>query len=300
MSPPSGLQPDASEITAPKDPAEYRPKPLMGVTFWAMIALMLLCVLAGVAIAVVVPRVFGPQPAAGHAAETSPTLEAAAPPAAPASVAAAAPPATPAAPSADMARLSARVTTLESQQTHASQAAAAALAASAVVEAAQGTGPFADELSSLRAISPPSPELQALARLALAGAPSRTALAASFPEYAALAASAARAPNSQGGGDKAGFGDRIVYALSRVVSLRRVGDLSGDGVDALLARAERQVEDGDLDRSLRTLDRLPPSARDAMAPWRGRAERRAEIDRNASALRSRALQTLANEARGGA
>jgi len=61
MSPPSGLQPDASEITAPKDPAEYRPKPLMGVTFWAMIALMLLCVLAGVAIAVVVPRVFGPR-----------------------------------------------------------------------------------------------------------------------------------------------------------------------------------------------------------------------------------------------
>jgi hypothetical protein len=293
MSPPSGLQPDASEITAPKDPAEYRPKPLMGVTFWAMIALMLLCVLAGVAIAVVVPRVFGPKPAAGRAAETSSTAEALATPAVPAPVTAV-PAATAAAPSPDVARLSARLTTLESQQTHATQAAAAALAASAVVEATQGAAPFADELSSLRAISPPSPELQALARFAQAGAPSRTALAASFPEYAALAASAARVP-----GDKAGLGDRIVYALSRVVSLRRVGDLPGDGVDALLARAERQVEDGDLDRGLRTLDRLPPAARDAMAPWRGRAERRAEIDRNAMALRSRALQTLANEARGG-
>ena len=296
MSPP----PDASEITAPKDPAEYRPKPLMGATFWAMIALILLCVLAGVAITLVVPRVFGPKTPARSAAETSSTVEAPAAPATSATVALAAPPATPAAPSLDVARLSARVTTLESQQTHATQAAAAALAAAAVVEAAQGTGPFAEELSSLRAISPPSPELQALARLAQAGAPSRTALAASFPEYAALAASAARAPDSRGGGDKAGLGDRIVYALSRVVSLRRVGDLPGDGVDALLARAERQVEDGDLDRALRTLDRLPPSARDAMAAWRGRAERRAEIDRNATALRSRALQTLANEARGGA
>jgi hypothetical protein len=67
-----------------------------------------------------------------------------------------------------------------------------------------------------------------------------------------------------------------------------------------LARAERQVEDGDLDRALRTLDRLPPAARDAMAPWRNRAERRAEIDRSAQALRARALQTLASEARGGA
>jgi hypothetical protein len=286
MSPPS----DSSEITAPKDPAAYRPRPLLGATFWAMLALMLLCVLAGVAIANYGPRRFGPNPAVRAAAESAAAEPVAAvpPPAAPAPVA------TLPAPSADVARLSARVAALEDRQGHAAQAAAAALAASAVVEAAQGTGPFTDELASLRAVSPPSPEMQALARLAATGAPSRTALAASFPEYAAAAASAARAP-----GEKAGLGDRIVYALSRVVSLRRVGEVPGDGVDALLARAERQVDDGDLDRALRTLDRLPPGARDAMAAWRGRAERRAEIDRSASALRARALQTLANEARGG-
>jgi len=297
MSPPSGLQPDASEITAPKDPAAYRPRPLLGATFWAMLALMLLCVLAGVAVAEFVPRLLAPKPPVRHAADAAPPVETQAAASAPAPVAAA--PA-PAAPSADVARLSARVATLEGQQAHASQAAAAALAASAVVDATQGTGPFAEELASLRAISAPSPELMALARLAQAGAPSRAALAASFPDYAAAAASAARAPNGQGGGDKAGLGDRIVYELSRVVSLRRVGDVPGDSVDALLARAERQVADGDLDRCLRTLDRLPPPAREAMAPWRSRAERRAEIDRNAQALRARALQTLASEARGGA
>ncbi|HEX3364070.1 COG4223 family protein [Phenylobacterium sp.] len=284
---------DASDLTAPKDPAEYRPRPLLGVTFWAMIALMLLCVLAGVAIANFGPRWFGPKPPA-RPAEAPAAVE-------PAPAAASAPAATPAialapaAPAADIASLGARVATLETQQSHTSQAAAAALAASAVVEATQGSGPFADELSSLRAISPPSPELQALARLAVVGAPSRTALAASYPDYAARAASAARAP-----GDKAGLGDRIVYELSRVVTLRQVGDVAGDGVDAVLARAERQVEDGDLDRALRTLDKLPAGAKDAMAPWRNRAERRAEIDRNAFALRARALQTLASEARGGA
>jgi hypothetical protein len=292
MSPPS----DASEITAPKDPAAYRPRPLLGVTFWAMLALMLLCVLAGVAIAEFGPRLFNARPFARGAVEPATGVDAPAA-AAPAPAPAAAPALTvaPAAPSDDVVRLGARVAALESEQAHASQAAASALAASAVVEAAQGTGPFAEELASLRAVSPPAPELQALARLAQAGAPSRTALAATFPDYAARAASAARAP-----GDKAGLGDRIVYALSRVVTLRRVGDVPGDGVDALLARAERQVDDGDIDRALRTLDRLPPAARDAMAPWRGRAERRAEIDRSAQALRARALQTLASEARGGA
>ena len=249
-----------------------------------MIALMLLCVLAGVAIAVVGPRASGqpkaapcrarkPAPAEPPAAAMPPPRRARRPAAAaPAPVARRRPPERPRRHPGERRRPG-------------PQAAAAAPAA-AVAEASQGRGPVrrrAGEPS--RAISPPSPELQALARLAEAGAPSRTALAASFPDYAALAASAARAP-----GDEAGLGDRIVYALSRVVSLRRVGDLTGDGVDAVLARAERQVEDGDLDRALATLDRLPPSARDAMAPWRGRAERRAEIDRQRRRLRARALR----------
>jgi hypothetical protein len=53
------------------------------------------------------------------------------------------------------------------------------------------------------------------------------------------------------------------------------------------------VEDGDLDHALRTIDRLPAWARDAIGGWRNRAERRAEIDRNAAALRARALNALA-------
>jgi len=283
---------EPSDITAPKDPAAYRPRPLLGVTFWAMVAFAVVCVLAGVAIAQYGPRLFAPKPAK-HAAEAAAPAEPI-PAAAPA-------PATPPPPaplegsSPDVARISARMAILEARQAHAAQAAAAVLAAATVAEASQGSGPFADELATLRASSPPSPELDALARLAGTGAPSRAALASSFPDYAARAASAARAP-----GEKAGIGDRIVYALTKIVSLRRVGDVAGDGPDALLARAERLVDDGELDRAFKQLDRLPPGARDAFAPWRARAERRAEIDRAAQALRARALAELAAEQRGGA
>ena len=284
---------DRPEATAPEDPAVYRPKPLLGATFWAMVAFAVLCVLAGVAIANFGPRLLADRYGSAATPAAPVAAEPAAPSPAPASTAPAAALAPAADPAPDVARLDARVTRLETEQAHASQAAAAALAASVVVEASQGAAPFAEELAAFRAIAPPSPELQSLERLAQTGAPSRIALAASFPDYAARAASAARAP-----GDKAGLGDRIVYALSRIVSLRRVGDVPGDGVDALLARADRAVEDGDLDGALRTLDRLPPSAREAVAPWRGRAERRAEIDRNAQALRARALQALALEAKG--
>jgi len=287
------MSPPSDEITAPKDPAEYRPRPLMGATYWAMMALMLLCVLAGVAIALFVPKVLAPKtvaPAAAPAAAGPDHAAAAAP--APTAVAAVSPPA-PTIPSPDVDRLSARVASLEQREAGAAQAAAAALAAAAVVEASQGQGPFSDELAALRAMSPPSPELEALSALAQAGAPSRTSLAQSYPDYAARAAVAARAP-----GKGAGLGDRIAYALARVVMLRRVGDAPGDGVDAVLARAERQVDDGDLAGALKTLDRLPPGARDAMAPWRLRAERRAEIDRDAAALRARALRALTPQPRG--
>jgi len=278
---------DASDITAPKDPAEYRPKPLLGATFWAMIALCVLCVLAGVAVASFLPRWLAPRPAPHSAGPATPeTAQASAAPAA--SPGAAALPAPEPAYAPDVARLAARVGVLESRQSHVAQAAAAALAAATVAEASQGSGPFAEEVASLSAAAPPSPELLALSRLAQAGAPSRTALASTFPEYAARAASAGYAP-----GEKAGIMDRIAYMLSKVVSLRRVGDVPGDSVDAVLARAERAVGDGDLDRAFRALDRLPPAARDAMGPWRARAERRAEIDRDAQALRARALQDLA-------
>ncbi|MEO8115430.1 MAG: mitofilin family membrane protein [Phenylobacterium sp.] len=285
---------DRSEITAPKDPAQYRPRRMLGFSFWAAVVFGLVCVLAGAAIGVGIPRLLQARPvprteAVAPAAESArPAPIAAVTPAPPVQTAEAAPP-------AEISRLDTRVAALESHETRSTQAAAAALAAAAVVEASQGSGPFAGELAALRAAAPPSPELAALSRLAETGAPSRAALAASYPDYAARAASAARAP-----GEGAGLGDRIIYVLSKIVMLRRVGDAPGDGADAHLARAERMVEDGDLEKALRALDQLPPEAREAMAPWRARAERRAEIDRQAAALRTHALQDLVGAVRSGA
>jgi hypothetical protein len=61
----------------------------------------------------------------------------------------------------------------------------------------------------------------------------------------------------------------------------------------VLARAGRALDDGDVAVALKALDALPPAAREALAPWRAGAERRAEIDRQLAALRLRASQDLA-------
>lgn len=196
---------------------------------------------------------------------------------------------------AALSEMAARLDVLEVEQSRTAQAAASALAAAALMEAAQSSRPFAEELAALEAVSPPSAELRALGRVAERGAPSRAALAASFPDYAARAAVAARAP-----GEGAGVMARLGAALSRVVTLRQVGDVPGSGVDALLARAERQVAEGDLDHALRTLEGLPSGGREALAPWRAAAETRADIDRRISAVRAQALEDLARLARSGA
>jgi hypothetical protein len=273
----------AAEPDPPRDPAQYRTRSLMGPSFWAVTAFGVLCVLAGVGVAVLGPRLLPAEP---------PSRAAPIAPAAPARPVAGAatvvvPPEVLRESVSEIERLNARIETLEAEETRASHAAMAALAATVLVEAARGSRPFTAELEALRAQAPDTPELDALVRLAGLGAPSRAALAVSFPPYAARAVSAGRAPH-----DDEGLEARISYAISRVISLRRVGDVPGQGVQALIAQAERNIGDGDVDAALKALDQLPVSAREAMAPWRERAERRAEIDRQITALRERALNEL--------
>jgi len=285
--------PDPVEHSAPRDPADYGRPRLMTRGFWAVMAFGLFCVIAGAAITAFGPTLFRarPHPAAEapaprEDAPARPAVEPASDVGAPLS---AGPP-----PEA-VARLSGRLDQLETAQNRTAESAAAALAASALLDAAQTSRPFADELAALAAVSPPSAELRGLKRLADTGAPSRAALAAEFPDYAARAAGAAHVR-----GDADGLLARLEAALARVVVVRRVGEVTGTGVDALLARAERQVQDGDIDHALRTLDGLSPAGREALGPWRVRAEQRAEIDRRISALRAQALEDLARLARRGA
>ena len=77
-----------------------------------------------------------------------------------------------------------------------------------------------------------------------------------------------------------------------MVTLRRVGSVTGDSPDAVLSLAERQVGEGDLDGALTTLRRLPPPALEALAPWRVRAQQRVTVDRTLSAIRAEALADL--------
>jgi hypothetical protein len=190
--------------------------------------------------------------------------------------------------SGELARLEARLDDLEAGQSRTAASARSALAAAALLSATQTSRPFTAQLAEVQAVAPTDLDLSGFAALAATGAPSRTALALEFPDFAARAAAAARQP-----GETAALGERLLFALSRVIVVRPVGRLAGDAPEAKLARAEVQLSEGDLDAALSSLAGLPPAAQEALRPWWDRAQTRARLDRQAAALGERALRDLA-------
>lgn len=288
--------PDPAEIVAPSDPALYARRRVMGPGVWIWLILCVLCIALGAGVAHYGPTLFKTKAAPTDgvvSAEPSPHAVAdrvATGSALPvdAGTSAVAPPA------ADLERLDGRIAALEYSQKGVTAAAAAALAVSALAEATETSRPFGQELAGLQRVLPPSPDLRALSELADKGAPTRAGLAMQFTALAGRAASASRNP-----GPDADLFSRIRYALSSIVSIRHVGSTTGSTPDAMLARAQALLDDGDVEGAVQALDPLPDAARVVLAPWINAANRRIEIDRHVAAIRADALTGLSRVTRTG-
>lgn len=287
--------PDPAEIVAPSDPALYARRRVVGPSVWIWLFLCVVCALLGAAVARYGPTLFPAKPTAPTESTVSatpsprPVAERLAPsPALPLEGGATAA----VAPAADVERLDGRVTALENSQQSVADAATAALAVSTLAEAAAGSRPFAEELAGLQRLLPASSSLRTLEPLARLGAPTRAGLALQFGNLAGRAASASRNP-----GADADLLARIRYALSSIVSIRHVGSTRGATPDAILARAQVLLDEGDVEGAVAALEALPDPAREVLAPWFAAANRRIEIDRHVAAVRAEALAGLTRLAR---
>lgn len=266
----------------PGDPSAYRKT--KGVSRPVLIIACLGCIVFGIAISRLVPGApvsdgaeprepiapwFNPQPRAEPAAAETPA------PVAPSLAAGASP---------EVADLSARLDRIEADQRRTASAAGAALATTALLQAAQTSRPFTAELAAVETLLPQA-ETSALRRLAQSGVPTRSMLADEFAAAAAKASAASRAP-----ADDAGPMAHLTHALSNIVTIRRVE--GGTGSDAVIIRAEKLVNDGDLEGALMEMRRLPAPARTAFAPWIARAEPRIELDRRLAAVRAASIAHL--------
>ncbi len=287
----------ADTTPAPHLPPGPPPRPLSPV-FWIFLAIGVLLVIAGIGVWKLGPKIWPKAPpvtaSAPAQAEAAPDsvealnarirdlqqqLEAA--------KAQTTAPAKDTGNSGAVQALDTRVERLEAAQRRSGRAAAAAVAVGALSDASQTSRPFAAELSALERLLPDSSLVTGLRPLAAAGAPTRSALAAEFPDVAARASAAARAP-----GKGASFLSRALAFLGSIISIRRTDDVTSNKPDAVIARAEQRVADGDLEGALVQLAALPPPAQAATADWRERARRRVEIEHRIARLRALALSDL--------
>jgi hypothetical protein len=250
----------------PSDPELNRPyKGLLGSRFWMSIAFVLLFIAAGVGISVVGPKLLPRSRILNAPVDSNPVARLIESSAAPDPVVA-------------------PMAALDSDQAQAADLARQSLTASKLLQSGQTTRPFRAEWARLDAISPGNPDVAALRDLAGVGAPNAAMLAREFPSYATKAVAAAHAP-----GPDADIWTRMRVTLSKIVSVRRVDNLTGNGLDALLARAEVELGDGDIEAALHVLEPLEAKPRAALEPWQARARARTEIDRRVAALQDHAL-----------
>lgn len=139
---------------------------------------------------------------------------------------------------------------------------ARAIAAAGLKSAIDRGGPFMSELEAFASVAPDDPAVPELRDLAARGVPSRAELVAGFSDAASKAIAAA-----DPGDPEAGLVDRLMSSAMSVVKVRKVGDVAGDSAEAIVARAETRLLNGDLEAALAEWTTLPEASRVATSEY---------------------------------
>ncbi|MDP2733579.1 MAG: mitofilin family membrane protein, partial [Hoeflea sp.] len=139
---------------------------------------------------------------------------------------------------------------------------ARAIAAAGLKSAIDRGGPFMAELEAFASVVPDDPAVPELRDLAARGVPSRSRLIEEFPDAASAAIAAAQPVD-----ENAGLVDRLMSSAMSVVKVRKVGDVEGDSAEAIAARAEARLLDGNLDAALAEWNALPEASRLAASDY---------------------------------
>ncbi|WP_425349608.1 COG4223 family protein [Hoeflea olei] len=173
--------------------------------------------------------------------------------------------------SSKLSELASRLDALEQRQsTLSSQVAAPArqvdlaqtIAAAGLKSAIDRGGSFMTELEAYASVAPDDPAVAELRQLAASGVPSRSKLIEDFNAAAdkAIAAAEPADPDQS-------LVDRLMASALSSVKVRQVGDVEGDSVQAILARTETRLVDGDIAAALAEWNTLPEASRAAASGY---------------------------------
>ena len=142
---------------------------------------------------------------------------------------------------------------------------------------------FARELAAVRALGGGDPALDTLDAHAATGVATLAELRRDFQPAARAIVLAGRLP------DREGWLDKTLQRLGSIVTVRQVGEVEGDGAEALVARAEQRLAEGDLAAAIDELEKLDGAPAAAAALWLAQARARRAVDVALTALQRQAI-----------
>ena len=150
---------------------------------------------------------------------------------------------------------------------------AKAVAVTALKSAIDRGGPFLAELDALRSIAPDEQAVAALAQDAQVGVPTRTDLRREFPGTADAMLDALNQPDPN-----EGIFDRLVSSAMSGIRVRPVGSVEGETPEAVIARIEDKLNNGDLKGAALEWNGLPDAAKPAGEAFKARLDQRLRVE----------------------
>jgi hypothetical protein len=152
-------------------------------------------------------------------------------------------------------------------------AVARAIAAAALKAAIDRGGPFQPELDTFANVAPDDPAVADLKNFAQTGIPSRADLIRQVSDV-----TTAIVGSTQQDDPNQSWSDRMLSGAKSLVQVRPVGNVSGDSVDAVAARFEDKVKNGDLPGAITEWNGLPDAAKSASAAFKQSLEARIRVE----------------------
>ncbi|ACP26942.1 hypothetical protein NGR_c32090 [Sinorhizobium fredii NGR234] len=150
---------------------------------------------------------------------------------------------------------------------------AKAVAVTALKTAIDRGGPFLAELDALRSIAPEDAAVKELAEDAKTGVATRTDLRSEFPATATTMLDALNQPDPN-----EGIFARLYSSALSGIRVRPVGSVEGDTPEAVVARIEDKLNNGDLKGASLEWDGLPDAAKTAGQNFKAKLDRRLRVE----------------------
>lgn len=150
---------------------------------------------------------------------------------------------------------------------------ARAVAASALKTAIDRGGSYLAELEAFASVAPDDPSVAGLREHASAGVPSRSDLVRDFQPTADAILDAIHQPE----GDQ-GIFNRLMSSAASAIRVRPVGSVEGDSPEAVVARIETRLQNGDFKGALIEWQALPEKGQAAAADYKRKLDARVTVE----------------------